>query len=74
MRGYTAHFSGYEDETTEASAVGVTDPIALKGKAMENIIFAVDQLTEAEKWAISYKKSELITKCSFNGEECKVDE
>ncbi|KAE9419456.1 hypothetical protein Angca_002549, partial [Angiostrongylus cantonensis] len=53
---------------------GVTDPIALKGKAMENIIFAVDQLTEAEKWAISYKKSELITKCSFNGEECKVDD
>ncbi|VDO24334.1 unnamed protein product [Haemonchus placei] len=53
---------------------GVKDPIALKGKAMENIIFAVDELTEQEKWAISYKKSELILKCSFNGQECKVDE
>ncbi|KJH50605.1 degenerin [Dictyocaulus viviparus] len=50
---------------------GVTDPITLKGKAMENIIFAVDQLTETEKWAISYKQSEFITKCSFNGKECK---
>ncbi|KAK5975920.1 hypothetical protein GCK32_006768 [Trichostrongylus colubriformis] len=53
---------------------GVTDSIALKGKAMENIIFAVDELTEQEKWAISYNKSELILKCSFNGQECRIEE
>ncbi|KAK6728326.1 hypothetical protein RB195_005766 [Necator americanus] len=53
---------------------GVKDPIALKAKAMENIIFAVDQLTEVEKWAISYNKSEFIIKCSFNGKECNVNE
>ncbi|PIO73054.1 Amiloride-sensitive sodium channel [Teladorsagia circumcincta] len=53
---------------------GVKDTIALKGKAMENIIFAVDELTEKEKWAITYNKSEMIRKCSFNGQECKVDE
>ncbi|EYC43873.1 hypothetical protein Y032_0478g2197 [Ancylostoma ceylanicum] len=53
---------------------GVKDPIALKAKAKENIIFAVDQLTEDEKWAISYNKSEFITKCSFNGVECNVDD
>lgn len=50
------------------------DPIALKSKAMENIMFAVDQLTEEDKWAISYNKSDFILKCSFNGKECHVDQ
>ncbi|WKX91067.1 hypothetical protein Q1695_009701 [Nippostrongylus brasiliensis] len=63
-----------QDREKAYGYTGVRDPIALKGKAMENIIFAVDQLTEEEKWSISYNKSELILKCSFNGKECKIDE
>ncbi|CAI5438971.1 unnamed protein product [Caenorhabditis angaria] len=51
---------------------GVTDLIALRAKAMENIIFAVDALTEQQKWRISYDKFDFIRKCSFNGRECNV--
>ncbi|CAB3407348.1 unnamed protein product [Caenorhabditis bovis] len=51
---------------------GVKDRIALRAKAMENIIFAVDALTEEQKWKISYNKSDFIQKCSFNGRECHV--
>ncbi|KAF1770357.1 hypothetical protein GCK72_002175 [Caenorhabditis remanei] len=51
---------------------GVKDRIALRAKAMENIIFAVDALTESQKWQISYDKSDFIMKCSFNGQECNV--
>ncbi|CAI2303102.1 unnamed protein product [Caenorhabditis sp. 36 PRJEB53466] len=51
---------------------GVKDRIALRAKAMENIIFAVDALTEEQKWKISYNKSDFIMKCSFNGKECNV--
>ncbi|CAI4227594.1 unnamed protein product [Auanema sp. JU1783] len=62
-----------QDREKAYGYAGVTDPIALKTKAMENIIFAVDQLQESEKWAISYNKSDFIVKCSFNGKECHVD-
>ncbi|CAD6194793.1 unnamed protein product [Caenorhabditis auriculariae] len=52
---------------------GVKDRIALRAKAMENIIFAVDALTEEEKWRISYNMTDFIRKCSFNGRECHVN-
>ncbi|PAV58015.1 hypothetical protein WR25_13952 [Diploscapter pachys] len=52
---------------------GVKDPIALKAKAMENIIFAVDQLTADQKYTITYNRSEFIIKCSFNQEECDLE-
>ena len=53
---------------------GVTDPIAIRAKAIENLVFAVSQLTEAEQRKMGYSKQEFITKCSFNGRECSVEE
>ncbi|KAI3420893.1 Amiloride-sensitive sodium channel [Globodera pallida] len=53
---------------------GVYDPIAIRAKAVENLVFAVSQLSEAEQSQMGYSKREFITKCSFNGRECSVDE
>ena len=52
----------------------MTDPMAIKIKAAENIMFAVNDLNDTEKDAISYTKHEFITKCSFNGRPCSIDE
>ncbi|GMR53554.1 hypothetical protein PMAYCL1PPCAC_23749, partial [Pristionchus mayeri] len=52
---------------------GVSDPIALKAKAVENVIFSVQGLENSEKEALGYSKKEFITKCSFNGRECTID-
>ena len=42
-------------------------------KAKENLVFAVDKLSEEEKSDMSYSKAELITECSFNNKECTVE-
>ncbi|GMT01982.1 hypothetical protein PENTCL1PPCAC_24156, partial [Pristionchus entomophagus] len=52
---------------------GVKDPIALKAKAMENVVFAVQGMNSSAKEALSYSKKEFITKCSFNGRECSIE-
>jgi acid-sensing ion channel, other len=53
---------------------GVNDPIAIRAKAVENLVFAVNSLTELEKRRMGYGKQEFITKCSFNGRQCSVEE
>uniref|UniRef100_A0A915EJE5 Amiloride-sensitive sodium channel n=1 Tax=Ditylenchus dipsaci TaxID=166011 RepID=A0A915EJE5_9BILA len=52
---------------------GISDPIAIRSKASENLVFAVSSLSEQEKSRLSYSKKEFITKCSFNGRQCFVD-
>lgn len=52
---------------------GMSDPIAIKAKASENLIFAVNNLNDTDKSSISYSKQEFITKCSFNGRQCSVE-
>ncbi|KAL3093759.1 hypothetical protein niasHT_027030 [Heterodera trifolii] len=53
---------------------GVYDPIAIRSKAVENLVFAVSQMSEYEQSQMGYSKREFITKCSFNGRECSVEE
>uniref|UniRef100_A0A0N5A5E9 Degenerin-like protein unc-105 n=1 Tax=Parastrongyloides trichosuri TaxID=131310 RepID=A0A0N5A5E9_PARTI len=50
-----------------------TDPIAIRAKSAENLIFAVSNLSEIEKMAIGYTQTEFIKKCSFNGRQCSVE-
>lgn len=49
------------------------DKVAISTKARENIVFAVDKMSEEEKSEMSYSKDELITECSFNNKECTVE-
>ncbi|KAE9555485.1 hypothetical protein FO519_001340 [Halicephalobus sp. NKZ332] len=49
---------------------GVSDPVAIRAKASENLVFAVSSLNEDQKSQLSYTKKEFITKCSFNGRQC----
>lgn len=53
---------------------GTNDPIAIRSKATENIIFAVASLDPQEQSQLGYTKEEFITKCSFNGRQCFVEE
>uniref|UniRef100_A0AC34Q978 Uncharacterized protein n=1 Tax=Panagrolaimus sp. JU765 TaxID=591449 RepID=A0AC34Q978_9BILA len=52
---------------------GVSDPVAIRAKATENLVFAVSGLKDEEKRTLSYSKKEMITKCSFNGRQCSVE-
>ncbi|KAI1724773.1 amiloride-sensitive sodium channel domain-containing protein [Ditylenchus destructor] len=62
-----------EEKENAYGLKGLTDPIAIRSKAAENLIFAVNSLSETEKSQLSYSKREFITKCSFNGRQCFVD-
>ncbi|TKR93385.1 hypothetical protein L596_007852 [Steinernema carpocapsae] len=62
-----------EEKEKAFGLTGVSDPIALKAKASENLVFAVSQLDDTEKQSLSYTKTEFITKCSFNGRQCSVE-
>ncbi|MFH4980475.1 hypothetical protein AB6A40_007184 [Gnathostoma spinigerum] len=53
---------------------GMNDPVAIKAKTTENLIYAANNLNTTEKEAISYRKEEFITKCSFNGRQCSIEE
>ncbi|CEF66879.1 Na+ channel, amiloride-sensitive family-containing protein [Strongyloides ratti] len=50
-----------------------TDPIAIRAKSAENLIFAVSNLSETEKLSLGYTQTEFIKKCSFNGRQCSVE-
>ncbi|CAD5222001.1 unnamed protein product [Bursaphelenchus xylophilus] len=47
--------------------------VAIVTKARENIIFAMAELSERQREALSIQKSQLIHKCSFNGAACDID-
>ena len=49
------------------------DEIAIVTKAKENIIFAMAELSEGQRIAMSVEKRKFIQKCSFNGMECNID-
>jgi hypothetical protein len=51
----------------------MTDKTAIATKARENIIFAMSQINEHERIAMSYTKEEFIKECSFNNRECSVE-
>jgi len=51
----------------------MSDEVAIVNKAKENIIFAMSELTEAQRIALSIKKQQLILKCSFNGVACDIE-
>uniref|UniRef100_A0AC35U936 Homeobox domain-containing protein n=1 Tax=Rhabditophanes sp. KR3021 TaxID=114890 RepID=A0AC35U936_9BILA len=51
----------------------VTDPIAIRAKSVENMLFAVNGLNDSDKRSLSYSKHEFVKKCSFNGRQCAVE-
>uniref|UniRef100_A0A1I7ZVU1 Degenerin-like protein unc-105 n=1 Tax=Steinernema glaseri TaxID=37863 RepID=A0A1I7ZVU1_9BILA len=66
-----------EEAEEQEKALGmkdVSDPVALKQMGKENVMFAVQELDDSDKEAISYTKTEFITRCSFNGRECSIEE
>ncbi|KAF8367219.1 asic-1 [Pristionchus pacificus] len=70
---YSSSMVGKESCLCIDDIKGMTDPIALKTKAMENVMFSVQGMNSTAKEALSYSKKEFITKCSFNGRECSID-
>lgn len=40
----------------------MNDPIAIRAKAVENLVFAVSQLSEDQQRHMGYRKEEFITK------------
>ncbi|CAD5206518.1 unnamed protein product [Bursaphelenchus okinawaensis] len=53
---------------------GIEDPVAIRATAVENLIFAVNELNQSEIGKIGYDKGEFITKCSFNGRQCSIED
>lgn len=51
----------------------MTDEVAIVTKARENMIFAMTELAEEERIALSIEKKQFIHKCSFNKVECNVE-
>ena len=51
----------------------MSDEVAIVTKAKENIIFAMSELSEKQRMALSIQKHQLIHKCSFNGIACDID-
>ena len=51
----------------------MSDEVAIVTKAKENIIFAMSELSERQRMALSIQKKQLILKCSFNGGACDID-
>uniref|UniRef100_A0A0N5BTK9 Degenerin del-1 n=1 Tax=Strongyloides papillosus TaxID=174720 RepID=A0A0N5BTK9_STREA len=65
-----------EKEIEKEKAFGLkefTDPVAIRAKSAENLIFAVSNLSETEKLSLGYTHTEFIKKCSFNGRQCSVE-
>uniref|UniRef100_A0A915PQI3 Uncharacterized protein n=1 Tax=Setaria digitata TaxID=48799 RepID=A0A915PQI3_9BILA len=52
---------------------GLTDEIAIKEQARENLMFAVGELNYGTKVKMSQQKKELILKCSFNQRDCNIE-
>ncbi|GMT28473.1 hypothetical protein PFISCL1PPCAC_19770, partial [Pristionchus fissidentatus] len=71
---YSASLEGKHPCLCVDDIKGVRDPIALKAKAIENVIFSVEAMNNSVKEALGYSKKEFITKCSFNGRECSIDQ
>lgn len=51
----------------------MSDEVAIVTKAKENLIFAMSELSKAQRIALSAQKRQLIQKCSFNGAECNIE-
>lgn len=51
----------------------MSDEVAIVTKARENIIFAMAELSERQREALSIQKHQLIHKCSFNGQACDIE-
>ncbi|KAK0425320.1 hypothetical protein QR680_009143 [Steinernema hermaphroditum] len=62
-----------EEKEKALGMKGVNDSVALKAVAKENMVFAVQSLNDTDKESISYTKAEFITKCSFNGQSCSIE-
>ncbi|VDK83305.1 unnamed protein product [Litomosoides sigmodontis] len=52
---------------------GLTDEIAIKEQAKENLMFAVGEMNHEAKVEMSQRKDELILKCSFNQRDCDIE-
>uniref|UniRef100_A0A183CJD3 Degenerin-like protein unc-105 n=1 Tax=Globodera pallida TaxID=36090 RepID=A0A183CJD3_GLOPA len=48
------------------------DEIAIKSRARENLMFAVEEKPKEERIKMSQQKDELILKCSFNQYDCDI--
>lgn len=55
------------------SLQGLTDEIAIKEQAKENLMFAVGEMNYEAKVNMSQRKDELILKCSFNQRDCDIE-
>ncbi|CAI4227368.1 unnamed protein product [Auanema sp. JU1783] len=53
---------------------GMTDGVAMLTKAKENLMFTMAALSEEQRIALSQSKHEFIEMCSFNGQECDIDQ
>uniref|UniRef100_A0A0M3HPY9 Amiloride-sensitive sodium channel n=1 Tax=Ascaris lumbricoides TaxID=6252 RepID=A0A0M3HPY9_ASCLU len=63
-----------QEEIIEALGFqNMSDEVAIVTKAKENLIFAMSELSKAQRIALSAQKRQLIQKCSFNGAECNIE-
>ncbi|KAI1717254.1 mitochondrial ribosomal protein l28 domain-containing protein [Ditylenchus destructor] len=70
------HYYGFFEEEKEIETLGfqnMSDEITIVNKAKENLIYAMSELSEKQRIALSIPKSQLIQKCSFNGKACDID-
>uniref|UniRef100_A0AC34GTL3 Uncharacterized protein n=1 Tax=Panagrolaimus sp. ES5 TaxID=591445 RepID=A0AC34GTL3_9BILA len=70
------YYGGVVDDAKIIESLGfqnMSDEVAIVTKAKENIIFAMSELSEKQRMALSIQKHQLIHKCSFNGMACDID-
>ncbi|KAI1729851.1 amiloride-sensitive sodium channel domain-containing protein [Ditylenchus destructor] len=71
------HYYGFFEEEKEIIETlgfqNMSDEITIVNKAKENLIYAMSELSEKQRIALSIPKSQLIQKCSFNGKACDID-
>lgn len=64
-----------EKKEAQKEALGfknLTDEIAIKGQARQNLIYAMGEKSEEERVKLSQSMDEMILKCSFNQKDCDI--
>ncbi|KAI3408864.1 hypothetical protein GPALN_007459 [Globodera pallida] len=65
--------SDYLDQLKELGYENMTDEVAITTKTIEKLVLTMAGLPEERRIALSYGRGEFIRMCSFNGQQCNIN-